>query len=228
MTATYRVAADASRESKPPVRVLLVTGGHSHELSFYEMFSAQNGLTVTVRPHPRAFREGMAGQSDVLVLYDLADVTEEAERTNLKAFVESGKGIVVLHHAIADNQTWPWWYEEVVGGRYLLTATDDHDASRFKEDVEFTVRPTVQHPVLDGIGPFQINDEAYKDLWISPKVHVLLETDNILNDKPMAWVSPYPKSRVVYIQLGHGPNAHRNPVYRKLVHNAIMWSAGRL
>src|ERR1017187_6985841 len=112
-------AADANRAPQPPVRVLLVTGGHEHELSFYEMFAAQTGLTVAVNPHPRAFRKGMARESDVLVLYDLADVTDEAERGNLKEFVESGKGVVVLHHAIADNQSWPWWYEEVVGGRYL-------------------------------------------------------------------------------------------------------------
>jgi type 1 glutamine amidotransferase len=220
-------AADVNRAPQSPVRVLLVTGGHEHELSFYEMFAAQTGLTVAVNPHPRAFRKGMARESDVLVLYDLADVTDEAERGNLKEFVESGKGVVVLHHAIADNQSWPWWYEEIVGGRYLLAAADNHPASKFKHDVDFKVRPVTQHPILEGIGPFQINDEAYKDEWISPKVHVLLETDNPLNDKPMAWVSPYSKSRVVYIQLGHGPSAHRHPVYRKLVNNAIMWAAGR-
>jgi type 1 glutamine amidotransferase len=88
------------------------------------------------------------------------------------------------------------------------------------------VKPLGRHPILEGIGPFKINDEAYKNMWISPKAQVLLETDNPLNDKPLAWVSPYPKARVVYIQLGHGSLAHRNPVYRKLVHNAIEWAAG--
>ena len=44
----------------------------------------------------------------------------DAEKTNLRDFVEAGKGIVVLHHAIADYQDWEWWYKEVVGGKYLL------------------------------------------------------------------------------------------------------------
>jgi type 1 glutamine amidotransferase len=33
---------------------------------------------------------------------------------------------------------------------------------------------------------------------------------------------------VVYIQLGHDRNAHLNPIYKKLVRNAILWSAGKL
>ena len=37
-----------------------------------------------------------------------------------RLFVESGKGIVVLHHALLNFQNWSWWSEEVVGGRYRL------------------------------------------------------------------------------------------------------------
>ena len=210
-----------------PIRVLLVTGGHEHELSFYEMFSGRAGYAITVNPHPRAFRPWLSKRADVLVLYDMADVTDEAERKYLRAFLESGKGMVVLHHAIASNQQWPWWYEEVVGGRYVLKAEGGAPASSYKHDVDFEVRPAASHPVLEGVGPFRIPDEAYKNLWISPKVKVLLETANPENDKALAWISPYPKSRGVYVQLGHGSDAHGNPAYRRLLHNAIGWAAGR-
>ena len=207
-------------------RVLLVTGGHDHELSFYEMFSAEPGFTYTVNPHPKAFRANMVKQYDVAVLYDLAEVTEEADRTNLRRYLESGKGLVLLHHSIADNQEWPWWYEEVVGGLYRLKASGSQPASTYKHDVDFDVRPVGRHPILEGIAPFKIHDEVYKHMWMSPKVQVLLEADHPLSDKAVAWVSPYPKSRVVFIQLGHGSEAHRNPAYRKLVRNAIAWAAG--
>jgi len=33
---------------------------------------------------------------------------------------------------------------------------------------------------------------------------------------------------VIYIQLGHDPETFRHPGYRRLVYNAILWSAGRL
>jgi type 1 glutamine amidotransferase len=44
----------------------------------------------------------------------------------------------------------------------------------------------------------------------------------------VAWISPYTKSRVVYIQLGHGHGAFGHPSYRTIVHNAVLWADGRL
>jgi hypothetical protein len=38
----------------------------------------------------------------ILVLYDFSNEITDAEKTNLRNFVESIKGVVVLHHAIAD------------------------------------------------------------------------------------------------------------------------------
>jgi type 1 glutamine amidotransferase len=208
--------------ARKPLRIQLVTGGHDHELSFYEVFSGHPEYEITVNPHPHAFRPSLVKSCDVLVLYDDADA-DEAEQVALRSYLESGKGLLVLHHAICDNQQWPWWYEEVVGGLYVLKAMPGKPASKYKHDEEFDVRPAGRHPILDGIEPFHINDEAYGDLWISPKVRVLLETDNPLNGKPLAWASPYTKSKVVYIQMGHGKKAHDHPVYRKLVHQAIQW-----
>jgi len=70
---------------------------------------------------PEAFTTDFRERADVLVRYGMiADMPEEEKRANLLTFVESGEGIVVLHHAIIDHNSWPWWYEQVVGGRYLL------------------------------------------------------------------------------------------------------------
>jgi hypothetical protein len=71
-------------------------------------------------------------------------------------------------------------------------------------------------------------DETYKHMWISPRVRPLLITDNPNGDRFLAWVGPCATSRVVAIQLGHGPTVFGHPAYRALVHNAILWSAGRL
>jgi type 1 glutamine amidotransferase len=56
----------------------------------------------------------------------------------------------------------------------------------------------------------------------------LLTTDNPNSDRLLAWIGPCATSRVVAIQLGHGPTVFSDPAYRTLVHNAILWSAGRL
>jgi hypothetical protein len=58
-------------------------------------------------------------------------------------------------------------------------------------------------------------------------VQVLLTVSHSTSDADIAWVSPYAKSRVVYIQPGHGRETHESPWYRQLVHNAIAWAGGR-
>jgi type 1 glutamine amidotransferase len=65
-------------------------------------------------------------------------------------------------------------------------------------------------------------------MWISPDVKPLLTTDCPTSDPTIAWISPWPKSKVVYIQLGHGHGSFDHPSFRALVHNAILWSANRL
>lgn len=94
------------------VRVQITTGGHPHDISFYGLFESQPDLAVTINPHPSAYRRDLRKFADVLVLYDLADTTGEAERNNLRGYLESGGGLVVLHHALADNWQWKWWYKE--------------------------------------------------------------------------------------------------------------------
>jgi len=210
-----------------PLRVELVTGGHSHELSFYEVFRGNPDLRVNVNPHPLAFTGDMRKSVDVLVLYDMTDVNEEARRKNLRDFLEAGKGMVVLHHAVIDNQNWPWWYEEVTGGRYFLKAEGEHRASTYQHDVPLKIHAPAKHAITGSIGDFAITDEVYNYMWRSPKTRVLLEADRPEGEKAVAWIGPWQKSRVVVIQLGHGKEAHENPAYRKLVSNAILWAGGR-
>jgi len=217
----------AAAYAEPPVKVLIVTGGHEHSLSFYSLFD-DPGIIATVNPHPSAFTTDFRDRADVLVLYDLIpNMPEEEKHGHLRAFVEAGKGVVVLHHAIIDHQSWPWWYEDVVGGRYLLDPEGPMPASKARHEQRMRVTVAKKHPVTEGLTDFEIEDETYKGMWISPKVQVLLTTDNPDNDTPLAWLGTHPKARVVYIQLGHGSLAHRNPNYQRLVHNAINWAAGR-
>lgn len=215
--------------AKAPVRVLVVTGGHDYPTSFYTLFEGYGDIQWQhATSNHEAFKSPLRDHFDALVLYDMSTEIAEAEKKNLVEFVESNKGLVVLHHAILDYPDWAWWWRDVVGGEYLTKPEGGMPASTYLHDQEMLVEPAADHPILTGIGRLRILDETYKGMWISPKVSVLLKTSNPTSDPAVAWVSPYEKSRVVYIQLGHGEAAHRNPGYRRLVHNAILWSAGRL
>lgn len=221
--------ADSAGNGPKPLRLLVVTGGHEYPTSFYTVFEGANDLhwDHAVSNHD-AFRNDIRGRYDVLVLYDFSNDITDNEKTHLRDFVESGKGVVVLHHAIADYQSWEWWYKEVVGGKYLLKPEGGMPGSTYKHDEEQCIKAVVNHPITARANVLHLWDETYKGMWISPNVKVLLKTDNPTSDGPVAWISPYAKSRVVYIELGHGETAHLYPAYRMLVQDAIRWSAGRL
>jgi type 1 glutamine amidotransferase len=219
----------AAHAKGAPLKGLLITGGHDHETSFYSLFDGYKDLIrLPVADSATAFQGDLRGKYDVLIMYDFSRDLNEKGKKNLRDFVESGKGIVVLHHALLDYPDWAWWAEDVVGGRYRLKREGKIPSSTVKNDQPMSVTPDGNHPILAGISPFQVVDETYKGMFISPRVRPLLTTDNPYSDKIVAWVGPCTTSRVVAIQLGHGPGIFSHPTYRALVHNAILWSAGRI
>jgi type 1 glutamine amidotransferase len=150
-------------------------------------------------------------------------------RQHLREFVENGGGVVSTHHAIVNYTSWPWWHQKVTGGKYFPKETGGHKASKFVEGTDIVTMPVegVKHPVLQGVGPIVAHDEAYRDMWFAPGITVLMETDHPENDRPVVYVGPTEEFRSIYIQLGHSAETFHHAGYRRLVHNAILWAAGR-
>jgi uncharacterized protein len=226
--ATGAVAPPPAKAARKP-RVLVVTGGHSFPAAFYSLFEGPPELDwTTAATQPEAFGNKLAGRFDVIVFHDMGETIGEKEKANLTEFVESGGGIVSIHHSIVDYTSWPWWYEQVIGGKYFVNAVEGHAKSEYKEGVNFTAVPVpamAKHPVMAGVPPLPVHDEAYRGMWRAPGITVLMETDFPLNDKPVVYLGPAEKARVVFIQLGHSAETMRYPGYRRLVRNAIRWAA---
>jgi len=218
--------------SPNPIRMLVVTGGHSYPVSFYRLLDSLPQVVWThTTSHEQAFAKPLEKNYDLVLLHDMSNQTSEQTRTRLKAFVESGKGVISLHHAIVDYTDWPWWYEEVIGGKYFEQAVQGHSASQYKDDQEFLIKPVAgaeSHPVLRGVGPLWVFDEMYRNMWISDKVKVLMETDASDNDRPVVYVGPYSEARILYIQLGHSDHTMNHPGFRRLMQNAVQWVARRI
>jgi len=223
-------AGSAQRPGSPaqdPLRLYVVTGGHDYGLSFYKLLESPD-YEVTLRPHPGAFDGDLRKRVDVLVFYDMVQASEIGEKgkKNLREFLESGKGLVILHHALFDYGDWEWYWKEVSGVRD--DPNRDHSQINYKHGVSLNIETVTPHPVLTGIHSFHIVDETYRGMLFSPTNTVLLRTNDPTSDGPVAWISAYPKSRVVVIQLGHDETAHLDGNYQRLVRNAILWAGGRL
>jgi len=229
-------ADPADAAGKPAkIRVLVVTGGHDFERDgFFSLFKGYDDLEYQEAAHPKAndmYAPDKIGSFDVIVLYDMVQEITDQQKANLVSALRRGKGLVVLHHAIANYQEWPE-YEKIIGGRYYLEPKVvngvQKQRSAYQHDVKLTVNlADPKHPILKGLKDFEIVDEVYSLFDVSPSVRPLLKTSHPQSNPVVAWTHRYGRSRVVYIQLGHGPTAYSNPSYRRLVANAIRWAAGR-
>ncbi len=208
------------------VKTYVVTGGHEHQPAFYSLFEGDRDIDASTDSHPAALHRDL-GQYEVLVLHDLYPDLDEQGKATVRKWVESGKGVVVLHHALATFNNWEWWWKDVVGGRYLMKPDGGMPASTYNHDQIINVYPQGSHPVLKNVPEMQLMDETYKGQWFAPGINVLLKTDHPKSDPVLAWISSYKGARVVVIQLGHDRWSHLNPGYRQLVRNAVMWAAGR-
>jgi len=228
---TLPAQVDLFRPPANPIRVLVVTGGHTYPTSFYSLFEGRDDMvwdhaTASIET---AFKSDLRKKYDVLVLYDwYRDEPSGVLRENLVNFLESGKGVVILHHGISDFNYWPWWQEKVQGAKYFFKPEGDRPASSYKHDQDLFLVPVAPHPITKGIGPFRLIDETYHGMWYSPEITVLLKMTSPLKDTPVAWIGPYEKSRVVYMLPGHDEKSHYHPVFRELVHRAILWTGRRL
>ncbi len=220
-------------EAADKIRLLVVSGGHDFETNqFYQVFRENPDVAFAAFTHPAAqaqLRPENAGKYDVLVLYDLWQSISDQGKEDLLAFLKAGKGLVVLHHAIANYQKWPEW-EKIAGGRYYLEKTKVNGVEKarsiWKHGVDFKVHIADEnHPVTRGLKDFQIHDETYGLFDMAPDSHVLLTTDEPTSAKNISWARTYESARVVFIQLGHDGVAYRNPSYRQLVAQAIRWVA---
>lgn len=215
------------------IRLLVVTGGPGlvHQISlvptsFYTIFEGYDNLTWDHASYDEAaFQSKNLMDYDVLLMYNRSDSISETSKQNLQKYLESGKGLVVLHHALGSYNNWEWWWKNVVGGKYQMVEDSHFQKSGYKqgESVDMTVE--ANHAITKAIGSFNFIDETYKDLWISKEVEVLYRTNNPTSDGPTMWIGPYDRSKVVVIQPGHARPAHLDQNYRKLIYESILWVA---
>ena len=231
----FSLSLVAAEPASGKVRVLVVTGGHDFEKEpFFQVFKDNTDITYKAVEHPNAqalFTADAAKDYDVLVFYDMhQEITDEA-KADLVARLKDGKGLLVLHHAIADYQKWPE-YEKIIGAKYYLEKTVvkgvDKARSGYKHGMHFTLRVAdPAHPVTRGVKDYGIIDETYKWFDVDKDVHPLLTTEEPESNHVVAWAKTYENARVVYMQSGHDHTAYENPNFRQVLRQAINWTAKR-
>ena len=154
---------------------------------------------------------------------------------NKKAFaeaIESGKGLVVYHHASAsftsgskiDKQ-----FEQVIAGGWRK------QGNHGKRHVFSVTMRKADHPIAKGM-PTEFkhsNDELYQNSMIPPGSEVIataysdksIDPKNSGKHEPVVWVTTHGKGRVCENTLGHDVKAMQDLGYQTLLIRCVEWAA---
>lgn len=223
------------------IRVLLVAGnepGESHDYVrnpalLADVLERSGRFTVTRltadAKHPTAdFLAGLLvlkrADFDVVVtyLYKYADRDGYAQR--LMDFVHEGGGLVAVHGSSGVFMNNPAWLQ-MLGARFT-----GHTRGRYT--IDLTDRA---HPALVGLpASFEVEDEDYFHRLLpgTPRTVLGVIRHRPQGDKPGAnndsiWTCSFGQGRIFYTALGHGRATWQNPVWQKMIAQAIAWAAGR-
>jgi uncharacterized protein len=220
-------------DDAPKLKVLIVTGGHGfEEKPFFQIFEENPEITFTTAKHVNdadVYDRGDLLTYDAVLLYDMPKTITDGQKERFLSLFEKGTGIVVLHHALVSYQGWPE-YERIIGGRYPETGKPGAVTPEvgYQHDVDIPVTIVGRdHPITAGLSDFTIHDEIYWGFRVQPDVTPLISTALPQSGKPLGWTRTEGKSRVVFLQLGHGRSAFENANYRKLVAQSLRWAAHR-
>jgi uncharacterized protein len=219
-TATQRPAA-ASESVARPVRVLFL--GQDQERphappAMYPLLAAplaRRGIQLTYVATPA---EGLTPEKlahyDALMIYGNHEAVTPEQEKALMAFVEAGKGLVAIHSASAMFPS-SAAYISMVGAQF-----ERHGAGEFTAEI---VQPN--HPVMQGLKPFNTWDETYVHTKHNATGRtVLMERVEGQNREPWTWVRMQGKGRVFYTAYGHDQRTWSNPNFHKLIEQGTVWA----
>ena len=215
-----------------PIRVAVVTGGHSYDVpSFHGLFRQMPEVDAYIQhmddfaSSPEPVRDGY----DVVLFYMM--LLEGPSDEGLpwyagkpaEAIAHLGstrQGLLVLHHAVLaypDSQVW----QEVTG-------VDRHT---FEYHIGETIHVDVsdaEHPVTAGLRGWGMTDETYIMDEPGEGSTVLLTVDHDKSMKSIAWARQHGESRVFCLQSGHDNDTWQSAGFREVLDRGIQWCARRL
>lgn len=188
------------------LNVLVVTKGHPYDYNgFHGMLDADASIVATCVEQPAAqvmLRPENVAPYDAVLFYDMwgipGDPTSSASAEppadyvrSIEALLDTGKGLVLLNHALVQWPMWPLW-REITGTTFRLTRgeVDGHEVpgSGYRggggephRNATHRLTPVdPKHPVVRGLEDgLEITDEIYlrTPLRQSPDIVPLLCSD---------------------------------------------------
>lgn len=190
-------------------------------------------------------------QTDVIIIHrDGGGDFKPEERALMDAFTQRGGGIVVIHAgSVANKPEDSAYYKNLIGGSWLRPQTKWLEGPM---NLYFTDH---HNPITRDCANFEMDDEIYYDMDISPEVHVLAAAYtpkaqdtggkgnkeaqaraaeavkkggvNIYDIQPQVWTYEKSKYRAFVCIPGHHYTNFSHPVMRALILRGVAWAGKR-
>ncbi|MEJ8567368.1 ThuA domain-containing protein [Elongatibacter sediminis] len=241
--------------------VHFVCGGRYHDFDFARLEVLK---LLAELPHVRAtvasdYRDqDNLHHANALITYTSDVVPAEAEIDSLAQFLREGGRWFALHgtnSSLRYNRETRLWEAPRTAPRFF-----DMLGSQFEAHPPirpFTVRPSRTHPLVDGIEPFEADDELYLSRFTGA-CECLLETEfdgtapgfarhdwRGTGRVPVMYLHPWEDAEILYLNLGHarGPldmqplmehypdierGSWKQPAFYELMRRGIRWALSEL
>ena len=223
--------------SGKPVKALIITGGCCHNYLF-QTFSLGSGIQKLANVDFEVVNVGGKGTDAQIPLYEDPDwakpydvvihnecFANTADPEYIRKITQAHKGGVpalVIHCAMHSYRA-----AEVDDWRDFLGVT----SQRHDHQAEYPVKvQKADHPVMAGFPKDWVTpmDELYIIERVGPNTTILAssvsEKDN--SEQPVIWASHFDGTRIVGTTYGHSDATFEDPVFIRMLANAVLWASG--
>lgn len=227
-------ACEATRGDEPnkqkdlPLRVCLLSGCNTYHseksLPPFQEWLEKNYRVKCTRIVRKADDDlpGLEalGDCDVAFVFFKRMSLKDEQLARFQKYVRSGRPIVAVRTASHAVQTWLDFDREILGGNY-----QGHYEKQLETQIEVTDAGK-SHPILKGVTLTAAPGPLYKNTGHAKDARILLTGSNPGHVEPLAWTRERNGGRIFYTSLGD-PETFGNESFRRLLANALFWTAKR-
>lgn len=199
----------------------------------------EEGFEVRIEDSPEVYAEASLVEIDlVLQCYTMGQASGEAV-AGLRAAVAGGTGLVGWHGGIADSFRESSDYMHLIGGQFACHPSKHPDkVHQDQEDNYLTYQVDIvadhaDHPVVAGLGSFELTTEQY---WVLSDglCDVLATTTHPAPPwhpwhrpvtSPAVWTRNWGHGRICVVTPGHSVDVLEHPTVRTLIERGMTWAS---
>jgi hypothetical protein len=185
----------------------------------------QNGYRVTTSDTLDSYLDDeLLRGTDLIVQCWTMGTIRADQLAGLSAAIRAGTGFAGWHGGVIDAFRAEPGYHLITGGQFV------HHPKGF---VDYQVRPVGTHPVVAGLGTFDVHTEQYY-VQVDPSIDVHAVTDFVDDPDlpgaagttmPVAWTRRWGAGRVFVTTLGHHMPDFDVPATHALITRGLAWAS---